>query len=79
MTPITNTPAVPATNPPLSPEMQAELDKLLQLVAKARMPGEPPPPRTETPDERAARFLEWVNSHESRNPNMDDSRESIYD
>lgn len=75
MTPTTHAAALP----PLSPEMQAELDKLLQQVAKDRMPGDPPMPRTETAEEWVTRFLEWVNSQESRNPNMDDSRDSIYD
>ncbi len=40
---------------------------------------EQPAPRTETAEEWVARFTAWVDSHISRNPNMDDSRESIYD
>jgi hypothetical protein len=55
------------------------MDELLQRIAQARMPGDPPRPRTETAEERVERFLEWVNSQPSRNPNMDDSRDSIYD
>lgn len=39
----------------------------------------PVKPSTETTEERVARFLAWVDSHESRNPNVDDSRESIYE
>lgn len=30
-------------------------------------------------EEWERRFREWVASHQSRNPNFDDSRESIYD
>ena len=33
----------------------------------------------ETPEQWEARFMEWVNSHVSRNPHFDDSRDSIYD
>lgn len=38
-----------------------------------------PPPRVETTDERVARFLTWVDGRTSRNPSMDDSRDSIYE
>ncbi len=39
------------------------------------------PSKTRKPANRQewlAAFDEWVNSHESRNPSMDDSRESMY-
>jgi chromosomal replication initiation ATPase DnaA len=38
-----------------------------------------PTRRPLTIEERRAAMEEWINSHESRNPNMDDSRESIYE
>jgi hypothetical protein len=81
MTPTTNTTPEPDPSgpPPLSPEVQAELDKLLERISQARMPGDPPRPRTETAEEWIARFQAWIDSQPSRNPNVDDSRDSIYD
>jgi hypothetical protein len=82
MTPTTNItpdPVPTPTTPPLAPEVQAVLDEVLQRVAQARMPGDPPRPQTETADEWIARFREWVNSHPKSEVIADDSRESIYD
>lgn len=55
------------------------------VVEQLRTTHTPPPDRQthlrdgETPEQRVARFDEWVKSRVSRNPNMDDSRDSIYD
>lgn len=73
------TPAIPLPNASLAPDMQAVLDELLARIAQARMPGDPPRQQTETAEEWVARLRAWVNSQPSRNPNFDDSRESIYD
>ena len=65
----------------LSPEAVRRLQELAELfrTAETPPPARPGPPPLETPEERVARFKEWVASHTSRNPNMDDSRDSIYD
>ena len=39
----------------------------------------PVKPRTETTEERVARFLAWVDSHPKGDVIADDSRESIYE
>ena len=64
----------------LPPEAVRHLQELAdQLRATHAPPPAAPRPPDETPEERVARFNEWVASHVSRNPNMDDSRDSIYD
>jgi predicted transcriptional regulator len=72
----------------LTPEIEAKLREL--SLATGRLPEElaldaieqnlvEEPSTPEIPyEEWAHLFDEWVKSHRSRNPNVDDSRESIY-
>lgn len=76
----------------LSPQKLAELERLASdarvelpdfvsgLVDEALESEEPEKSPSQLDyEEWHARFRRWVDSHQSRNPNVDDSRESIYD
>ncbi len=63
----------------LSPEAVRQLQELADQL-RAEPPARPSNLRPgETVEEWIARFDEWVKSHPPRNPNFDDSRDSIYD
>ena len=48
-------------------------------AAHTPLPGNPAHRPEQSAAEWAADFRAWCDSHVSRNPNMDDSRESMYD
>ncbi len=66
----------------LSPDAVRQVQ---QLADQLRTVETPPPRRQshlrdgETPEQWIARLREWAESHKPRNPNFDDSRDSIYD
>ncbi len=64
----------------LSPEAVRQLQELAdQLRAEAKPPLPSHRRPGETAEEWEARLREWTESRPSRNPNFDDSRDSIYD
>jgi hypothetical protein len=77
---------------PLSPENRAELEKraaaagtdvatfILAVVEQTLEANEQRVAAEDLPYEQwKSDFEAWISSHPSRNPNFDDSRESIYD
>jgi hypothetical protein len=56
-----------------STESRLELERLTRLI-----PSQIQPPNLTTPEERAAAFQRWVDSHADVTAIADDSRESIY-
>lgn len=66
----------------LSPEAVRQVRELAEQLRAAQLaePGRPSHLRPgQTPDEWVAELRAWAASRKSRNPNVDDSRESIYD
>ena len=53
---------------------RAELERI-----SAMTPSQVQPPELKTPQERAAAFLKWADSHADVTAIADDSRDSIYD
>ena len=76
---------------PLTPEATAELQRraaaagtdvasyVLNAVREKLSEGEDVPDQQLSYDEWSGEFQKWLASHPSRNPNFDDSRDSIYD
>jgi hypothetical protein len=73
----------------LTPETEARLKEQSNLTGKKpeqlalealqdRLSGEPVSPPSLSAEEWLHEFDAWVRGHESRNPRLDDSRESIY-
>jgi hypothetical protein len=73
----------------LSPETEAKLTARARALGKApeavaleaideRLAAESDAPTNLSVSERLKQFDAWVGSHQSRNPNLDDSRESFY-
>lgn len=73
----------------LSAETEAKLTARARELGKApeavaleaideRLVAESDAPTTSSVSERLRQFENWVNSHQSRNLNLDDSRESFY-
>jgi hypothetical protein len=73
----------------LSAELEAKLRDQAKAVGKPpeelalealeeKLSAETTTPAILPPDEWIAAFDAWVTSHKPRNPNVDDSRESIY-
>jgi len=73
----------------LTPETEAKLMERASLVGKNpedvaldvlhdQLDGEPSSAATLPPEAWLREFDAWVSDHKSRNPRLDDSRESIY-
>lgn len=73
----------------LTPETEARLKEHAALAGKRpedlalealqdKLSGEPVAPPALPPEEWLRQFDAWVSHHESRNPRVDDSRESLY-
>ncbi|MEX2138554.1 MAG: hypothetical protein WD894_04795 [Pirellulales bacterium] len=73
----------------LTPESQAklqeraaaagqDLESFIALAVEEKLWGDVETTAILPPDQWLAEFDAWIRSHSSRNPNVDDSRESIY-
>lgn len=79
-----NAPATPQTLdvtglPPAAVAAVAAVVEQLRAVQARPQPANPVHRPNETHEEWVARYDAWVASHVSRNPSLDDSRESMYD